>query len=818
MLRHLRSIFGLRFSLSGCFPTLLFVVFLTAFPGVSFAEDLGPVLKFTNHEQRVSVAPFEKAPNGEITIEFRMKIEEAFSGLRNLVGDGEGPNDFCFKVYFNGSTHRIYAYLQTTDVFTVISPEEIEPGLWYHIAYVADGANIALYVNGEKIVQIPYGGGLVNTDNPFFIGSDECENASIATMDEVRIWDTARTEQQIRYFMHQRIMPSDADFSDLGAYWRLDEGAGNTATDATGHGRDGSIVGTPKWMELEGCHGDFREDGFIDGSDLAYFASGYGWENCPEPWMCPGDFNGDTNVDDLDLAMFAGAFGRDDCKTKHVYAIIDVMVAESPYSEPILMDYTGLRFGECTGPYIPGLIGTQMHAVDVNTGIGGTTTGIWAKYAYLPLNWSGPVLVDIAVTHWPGEEWTVVCPDGWGPASGTSQGHPGALTTGTKTSCWRNGLCVLYEPFSDSDTFISNLCLSHADGSIPVMCETDGVYWDMEKGGLDIHKECHDDRFVYLGHNNAKPWPPMPQTIDFSDEEKNTLLMTYAPRVWLATGEKYRPSSVEWAFPHLTRFLFTNGYWLRTIEVLPEPSSVLNFFYGPGPVGSTPVAPVYAFFIKKQIPVGGIDVEVVDLVYFFYYPYNRGKEVVDTIFENHVGDWEHITVRLAWQYGDLEWEFEPSQVYVSAHDFGGAYDWDSTEIQKVDTHSVVYSAWGSHGLWVNPGDHVYGEAFFTDLIDECDAGTAWDTWENVVAFDYYDPFGKNGRGLDGSQWPIWMQDDFTEPGCDVNANPGCDEDPASGAIYRWGNPKDGEVFGYYRLTDGPTGPVSKGVMTSLPLQ
>ena len=50
-------------------------------------------------------------------------------------------------------------------------------------------------------------------------------------------------------------------------------------------------------------------------------------------------------------------------------------------------------------------------------------------------------------------------------------------------------------------------------------------------------------------------------------------------------------------------------------------------------------APVYAFYAEKGEGV-------VDLVYFFWYPYNRGKEVLDTIWGNHVGDWEHITVRL----------------------------------------------------------------------------------------------------------------------------------------------------------------------------
>lgn len=39
-----------------------------------------------------------------------------------------------------------------------------------------------------------------------------------------------------------------------------------------------------------------------------------------------------------------------------------------------------------------------------------------------------------------------------------------------------------------------------------------------------------------------------------SDDEKLRLLVTDAPRVWLADGEKYHPSSAEFAFRFLERF------------------------------------------------------------------------------------------------------------------------------------------------------------------------------------------------------------------------------------------------------------------------
>jgi hypothetical protein len=281
-------------------------------------------------------------------------------------------------------------------------------------------------------------------------------------------------------------------------------------------------------------------------------------------------------------------------------------------------------------------------------------------------------------------------------------------------------------------------------------------------------------------------------------------LVTFAPRVWFPADEEYFPSAVEFVYPHTTRFADGDGnYWIRTILPLESPSDELPFF-----AGDLDGAPVYAFYADKGQGV-------VDLVYFFFYPYNRGKEVVDTIWGNHVGDWEHITVRLMRGPGDV---LTPLQVYLSAHSFGGAYDWADVE-RTGDTHPVVYSAWGSHGLWKDPGDHVYmtiGEEVLdvcvtivcTDLTDETSAGIAWDTWEDVAGFDFF-----AREGLGGASWPVWMSDVFTDPGAPPPTTPG------GGPIFRWGNPEDcstlgvdiSDLIGVCRLEDGPTGPVSKDV-------
>ena len=80
-----------------------------------------------------------------------------------------------------------------------------------------------------------------------------------------------------------------------------------------------------------------------------------------------------------------------------------------------------------------------------------------------------------------------------------------------------------------------------------------------------------------------------------SDAEKLRLIETYAPRVWLAEGEAYMPSSVEWAFQHLTRVKRDGRYWLYTKQEMSSPSDwTLPLFKG-----NLDTAPVYAFWVDK---------------------------------------------------------------------------------------------------------------------------------------------------------------------------------------------------------------------------
>ena len=62
---------------------------------------------------------------------------------------------------------------------------------------------------------------------------------------------------------------------------------------------------------------------------------------------------------------------------------------------------------------------------------------------------------------------------------------------------------------------------------------------------------------------------------------------------------------------------------------------------------------------------------VVDAFWFFFYSFNKSNSVFNVVFGNHVGDWEHTTVRF--QHG------VPKAIFFSEHSFGEAYTWEAVE-------------------------------------------------------------------------------------------------------------------------------------------
>lgn len=115
---------------------------------------------------------------------------------------------------------------------------------WYHLAFVCTGTKLYLYVNGALDNSMDLPGKATNLSNRFNFGNTDYLKANVK-VSELRFWTVARTQAQIANNMYA----CDAKSTGLEAYWKLNEGQGDTFNDATGHGNTGKCVAVPTWEQ-----------------------------------------------------------------------------------------------------------------------------------------------------------------------------------------------------------------------------------------------------------------------------------------------------------------------------------------------------------------------------------------------------------------------------------------------------------------------------------------------------------------------------------------------------------------------------------------
>lgn len=139
-------------------------------------------------------------------------------------------NKFGFTLAADGTL----TYLESANSFNTNE--------WYHIAGVYDGTTMKLYVNGvEENSSTNESGTISYLDSWLAIGmykDDNESNATDALIDEVRIWNVARSQNDIRTTMCHKLAGSEAG---LVAYWRMDDSLGTILHDWSNSNLNGSL-------------------------------------------------------------------------------------------------------------------------------------------------------------------------------------------------------------------------------------------------------------------------------------------------------------------------------------------------------------------------------------------------------------------------------------------------------------------------------------------------------------------------------------------------------------------------------------------------
>ncbi|KAL8166432.1 hypothetical protein V2J09_007931 [Rumex salicifolius] len=227
-----------------------------------------------------------------------------------------------------------------------------------------------------------------------------------------------------------------------------------------------------------------------------------------------------------------------------------------------------------------------------------------------------------------------------------------------------------------------------------------------------------------------------------------TLVEAYSPCIYLHPNEEYHPSSVNWYFAN-GALLYKKGDESNPISIQSDGNNL--------PLGGSndesywidlPIDDKEKERVKKgnlQTAMGYIHIKPMlgatftDLSIWVFYPFNGpAKAKVGFIksislgrIGEHIGDWEHITLRVSNFNGELR------SAYFSQHSKGSWVDSPNLAFQN-GNRIIGYASLNGHAMYPNPGLVLQGSSVVGIRNDTEKSNMVVDVGESyeLIAADY----------------------------------------------------------------------------------
>gem|GEM_PF-2497509 len=146
-----------------------------------------------------------------------------------------------FEIYYDAYISQLIYY---ADDYVTVNWAPVT-GQWYHIAYSISGPSTKFFLDGAQIDVDKASTNVTDSINSLQIGA--YYNGALyydfyldGSIDELRIWDYARTPEDINYWKNYSLSGNE---QGLVSYWDFNEGSGSILHDKSGNGHDG-VLGT----------------------------------------------------------------------------------------------------------------------------------------------------------------------------------------------------------------------------------------------------------------------------------------------------------------------------------------------------------------------------------------------------------------------------------------------------------------------------------------------------------------------------------------------------------------------------------------------
>ena len=221
---------------------------------ISYAQDRA--LHFDGIDDHVIIPDHPSLHfTNQLTVELWIRPTGATADVQTVLSKGDNPSFAFLATSFWDVNDQVFFDITTTDgyfsvVYTLTSSFLHS---WHHLAATYDGSFLTLYVDGVQADQVAATGSIVTEALPVYIGVYDQFNSFPynGTIDEVRIWNIARSEADIQARKNIEIASSTPG---LVSYFQMNQGVagGTNTTETTLFNASSAVNGTLNDFALSG--------------------------------------------------------------------------------------------------------------------------------------------------------------------------------------------------------------------------------------------------------------------------------------------------------------------------------------------------------------------------------------------------------------------------------------------------------------------------------------------------------------------------------------------------------------------------------------
>ncbi len=230
---------------------IILLYFLTLSVSLGFSQTQN-ALDFDGTNDVVNIGDKDFSAFSEFTVEAWFKTTNTIDNQRIVCKDQQGiPGNFVCR-YTSALGWEFIAYDNNANTWQRAAYNSIaeNDGNWHHFVGVIDQTDnkVKLYMDGVLKATDDFTAAFMDDSDgeELVIGADSDLDNGVdfvfdGTIDEVRIWDVARTQNQIRDNMYKEL-DSPLTETNLFAYYQFNETSGTNLPDMSSNTNDGTLT------------------------------------------------------------------------------------------------------------------------------------------------------------------------------------------------------------------------------------------------------------------------------------------------------------------------------------------------------------------------------------------------------------------------------------------------------------------------------------------------------------------------------------------------------------------------------------------------